>query len=312
MAIKTVTAENLAEFVQGKPQSEGTEAKIEAKVTANTGVVGEGTETVSTAPNPGPQPPPEERKKISKEVFQERLQELVTQRNELDEAFQTEYEQRLRLEGELKALKTAPPKEEKPPEDIRPDRTKYSSEQQDKYENDLLAWNRREARREYEAEQARVAQEARAREAEAAMFKKVAMAKADLPDFEDVIDQADKRSRQDLPGHIKAAIYDSDVGAHLLYHLAKDVSEERRIFGMPVAKAILELGKIEQKYLKQQKQEAAPPAPAPTNLPTPVTKLKESSGSVPTDLSQPMSFTDYRAQRLEQLRANSGRRRYHG
>ena len=312
MAIKTVNAENLVEFVKNRPDPTKVQSPqavadaLKGSEPTQIGVVGEGEESISTAPKP--EGKPEEPKK-PKDGIDARLKKVTEDYRELDEAFQEEYERRLKLEGELTALKATakPPEPEKPKGDPRPDRTMYTEAQATEYENDLLAWNRREARREYEAEQRERDQERAARDAEAAMVKKIAKAKADLEDFDDVIDKADRRTRADLKPHIKAAIYESEVGAHLAYELAKDEDLERRISAMTPARALLALGKLEEKYLKKtEKEEVTPRVTVGSNLeprpPEPVTKLKESSGIVQTDLSQPMDFKSYRRVRLDQLR----------
>jgi hypothetical protein len=308
MTIKTVTEENLAEYVKSRPNPEQIAAAAAAHAEPAAEVVkGTVTETVSTAPDPGKQPTEEERKtKKPKNDVQSRIDELVRERHELDEAFQSEYEQRLRLEGELNSLKSREQKPEPVVEDTRPDKTKYTDA--DKYEDDLLAWNRRESRREYIAEEARKDAERRAREADAAMVKKIAAAKADLEDFDVVIDRADKRSRGDIPNHIKAAFYESDVGAHLAYHLAKNADEEKRIFAMTPAAALLELGKLESTYRKKPAEKSAETAPPPvTKTPEPVARLKEGAGIVQSDLTQPMDFNTYRRARVEQIRASRRR-----
>lgn len=329
MAIKTVTQANLAEFVASRPSpsalstaqavTDAVQAGAPAAPTPGNPVIKPGVaETITDAPIPGEQPTPEQleaRKTKAKNGVQERIDELVRERHELDEAFQAEYEQRLRLEGELSALKSqAPaPKPEPPKDELGPEPKAADFTTQEEFLAAWGKWQRKAARQEFAEEQNKAKREEQARQAEAAMAQKVARATADLPDFQSVIEAADKRTRGDLPTHIRAAIYESDVGAHIAYHLAKDPKEEKRIFGLPVAKALLELGKIEQQYQKSGKAEQ-PPAITPSipetpTTPQPVPRLKESPGVIPVDLSKPMDFLDYKAARLEQIRAQ-GRRRH--
>jgi hypothetical protein len=307
MAIKTVNAENLAEYVSTRPKSHELAQSLQSPPVAEvkTGVVGEGAESVSTAPDPGKQPTEEERQaKKPKRDTQDRIDELTRLRKEAEEAWESEYETRLKLEGEIAALKSKPePKEElKKEELVQPDPAKYTD--QGKFLTDYAEWVKKSARAEFAAEQQRVETEKRARELDAAMVEKIARAKADLEDFDDVIDSADKRTRTDIPNHIKAAIYESEYGAHIAYELAKDAALEKRISNLTPAKALLELGKLEQKWVKTPaKADDSPKPPESKQPPEPVTKLKEGAGVVVTDLSQPMSFGDYRRQRLEQIRA---------
>jgi len=316
MAIETVTSENLAEYVKSRPDPQAIAAAAEtAKAEEAKSVVkGTGEETISTAPDPGKQPTDEEKKaRKPKNDVQARIDELVRERHELDEAFQSEYEQRLRLEGELNSLKSREQSRAEPAKaDLQPDPEKYTD--QKLFLKEYGEWVARQARAEFAKEQDKARAEEQMRAAEAAMVKKIANAKADLSDFEDVIDRADKRTRGDIPNHIKAAIYESDVGAHIAYHLAKNPDEEKRIFALPAAKALLELGKIESTYVSKGTPAAAaaltPKTPTPeTKTPEPVARLKEGAGVIQTDLAQPMDFKSYRSARIEQIRA-SGRRRH--
>lgn len=330
MAIKTVTQANLAEFVASRPQppslssAEAVTQAVQADgPTPGNPVIKPGVEeTVSTAPQPvQPTADELEARRKPKNGVQERIDELVRERHELDEAFQAEYEQRLRLEGELQALKSQPTaKAAEPPKDeLGPEPKPADFTDQAEFLNKWGEWQRKKARAEFAQEQAAKDAQERARQAEAAMQSKVAQATADFPDFDEVLKSASRRTTE-LPAHIKAAFFESDVGAHLAYHLAKDPKEEKRIFGLPVAKALLELGKIEKQYQKAEKatESATPTTPRiephagvqpPTTTPAPVPRLKESPGVIQTDLSKPMNFSDYKAARLEQIRAK-GRRRH--
>src|SRR5271169_5831818 len=106
MAIRSVTTENIAEFVGSRPQSaqmtsaEAVEKANQDAPTLGKPVIKTGVETL------GETPEPQEKSDKPKKGVQSRIDELVREKHEIDEAFQTEYEQRLRLEGEIKALKS--------------------------------------------------------------------------------------------------------------------------------------------------------------------------------------------------------------
>jgi hypothetical protein len=315
MAIKTVNAENLAEYAASRPNGGQVTPDV---INPESGVKGEVVETISTAPDPGKQPDKsakqsakEEAPKERKDKVQDRIDELTRLRKEAEEGWESEYEQRLKLEGELNALKAKPSEEKagpKPQEIELPDPAKYTD--QSLFLKDYAEAVERRAEVKAEAKAAKAEAERRQREADAAMVEKVAKAKADFEDFESVIDAADKRTRADLAPFIKAAIFESEFGAHLAYTLAKDQALEKRITALGPVRGLFALGELEKQWAKkpEAKAEGAPPpdtsakSAQPPKPPEPISKLKEGSGIVQSDLSQPMAFKDYLRGRREQLR----------
>lgn len=304
MAVKSVTAENVAEFAQARQamgsqiatpeQVAAQEAKVTEEKVEGGRIVGTVTETVSTAPDPGSQEPTAKAK--PRNGVQERIDEITREKKELEELAESEYQARLiaqRRVSELEA-QVKPKVEEK--KDERPDRTKYKPEEADKYEDDLLAWNRRQAIAEFQAESAK--QQLQARLASAA-----AAARKDFSDFDQVIQRA-ARSSEAVPAHVSEAIQESDVAGHVAYHLAKNPAEAKRIFGLTRTRALLELGKIEEQYAKKPQSEsrAAPTIPPVTKAPPPVPAVESGPGEVSKDISGPMAFADYKRRRIEEIR----------
>ena len=324
MAIETVNSANLAEYVaarvtKGTEISNGeqltaaavkaapkaaekpTETKTDDGVTITTGA-----ETSSQAP-PEPQGDGEHKKGEKKDV-QSRINELTRLRKEAEEFAEDEYNARLRAErriGELESqLKTPQAEHPKAPEDLkRPSPKDFTT--QEAYDAALDDYDRKRDER----IAAKVAAEERARIAmerqNEAMQARVNSAKAELDDFDEVIAQAD-RNAPAVPPHVQAAIYESDYGPHIAYHLAKNPDEQKRIFSLPVAKALLELGKIETRYQKAEAAAPAAPKPQPTiettRAPAPVSSIRGESGTVQTDLASPMPFEQYKKLRMEQRR----------
>ncbi len=323
MAIQTVTSANLSEYVAsrtakgadiqtGEQLAEAVQ-KVEGVATPGNPVIKAGvTETNVTAPDPGnPTPTASTKAKNPKEVAQDRIDEQHRLRKEAEEFAEEEYNARLRAErriGELESqlssnVKPAPvaPAEE---ELKRPSVKDFTD--QDAYETAMTEY---EAKRD-ERVAAKAAESARQSAALAQqnelLAQRIAAAKKDLPDFDEVIQSADRRTRGDIPNHIKAAIVESDLGAFIAYHLAKDPKEEARIFKLSPAKALLELGKIEQTYAKPVTANGnADPKPIieTTRAPAPVGTVRgEGGGIVNSDLTKPMPFAEYKAQRIEEIR----------
>jgi hypothetical protein len=138
------------------------------------------------------------------------------------------------------------------------------------------------------------------------MRARVEVAKSLYSDFDDVIQAAD-RVKLTVPMHVQAAIMESDFGPQLAYHLAKNPDDQSRIFALPAAKALLELGKIERRFETPDNVAAtaavkSTPTIETTRAPAPVSSIKGDSGTINTDLTKPMAFQDYARQRREQMR----------
>ena len=326
MAIQTVTSANLAEYVASRPEAskltspqaiaDAVTPKGDAPTPGNP-VITAGEEKLEGTPDPGAQPDPKDKPK-KKSSVQERIDELVKERHELDEAFQSEYEQRLRLEGELNAFKSREQKPpEKPKDEIGPEPQPESYTDQKLFLKEWGEWQRKTARAEFAAEQAKQRAEEQQRANEAAMAVKVAKAKEDFPDFEQVALEASKRTPV-VPQYIKNSFEASEWGAHIAYVLMKDPAEQRRIFSLPPEAAVMELGVIAKGFADKAKPQTSTSnvtpvvtTPEPKQAPPPIARLGESAGIAPVDLSQPLEFKDYKPIRMAQLRAQraAGRRR---
>lgn len=268
MAIKSVTNETIAEMVAAQKP----EVKVEPEPKVEQGE-------------------PQEAK--VKKPIQERISELTAQKRELEEFAQSEYEARLQAQRRISELEALTPKKEAP-EDKRPDRASYKPEDAEKYENDLLAWNRREAIKEFTAQE----QQRRIQEA---LTTRIQNAKTDLPDFDEVIERAAKRQEQ-FPGHIQAALIESELGPHLAYHLEKNPADRKRILSMPPASALLALGKLELSIAKPKADEVKVTQPTKPPPEAPMPSLA-GAGAVITTPDKAPDFQTYKRLRLEQMRA---------
>lgn len=285
MAVKSVTRENVAEMVAQKVPEPRTEPEVKT----------EG-EVKPEAKEP--------EKEAPKNSVQARIDELTREKKELDEFAQSEYEARLQAQRRISELESQlqTPKAEEPKPKPRPDRTKY--EDATKYEDDLLAWNREESIRQFREEQAK--EDAKRAEAErnAALNAHKEAAKKAFPDFDEVIASADRT--QQIPESIKpllsAIAIESEHGVKVLYHLAKNPDEAKAIFKMKPAAALMALGRIEEKFIAGKAEpEPSTPQPPISRAPPPSTSLNGGGGgAVITDLSQPMSYKDYKRQRMSQ------------
>lgn len=319
MAIKTVNSQNLAEYVAERQINPGAITSQETMVTEvqktlpqasgkDDPVVNAVEETVSTAPDPGSQKPSAADKERTSEPVQKRINELTRARKEAEEFAETEYEAKLQaqrrvteLEEQVKALTPKVPQE---PELKEPDPTKYTD--QEVFNKDWKDYQRKTIEKQVrETIEAERAAERQAKEDEL-LVARVNAARDRIPDFDEVITSRDK-SRTMVPSHIIAAIRESEVGAEIAYHLAKNPDEEKRIYGLSPAKALLALGKIELEYTPKEEVPAATKTPVTTRAPAPISTLKGDGGAIPQELNRPMSFQEYKVARLQELRTKNRR-----
>lgn len=123
--------------------------------------------------------------------------------------------------------------------------------------------------------------------------ERIAATAKEIPDYHKVVESAD----WEVPHHIQAYIVDSENGARLGYHLAKNRDEFDRIAKLSPIRAFAELGKLEDKLTAK-----APPAKEPaataqvSRAPAPITPLEGKSTTVAKDPSE-MTFAELRAHR---------------
>ena len=205
--------------------------------------------------------PQEERKQNPK--LEKRFSEITRQREEARAEAQREREARLALEARIAAL-------EKP----LPQRVEIEQEPQPHQFSDAFEYAK--ALTDYRVEQ-RLAQEKQAQESARVQAekqkvfddwsKRVVAAKADLPDFDAMVQSA---SDVVIPDHITEAILESDVGPRVLYHFAENPELVKELSAMKPIKALREIGKLE----KQFEAKAEKPAVARSKAPEPIQPIR--------------------------------------
>ena len=205
--------------------------------------------------------PQEERKQNPK--LEKRFSEITKQREEARAEAQRERDARLALEARIAAL-------EKP----QPQQAAVEEEPQPHQFSDAFEYAK--ALTDYRVE-ARLAQE-KASQAEARAqierqkvyddwSKKVVAAKAELPDFDDMVQSA---SDVVIADHIRDAILESDVGPRVLYHFAENPDVVKNLSAMTPIRALREIGKLEAKF----EAKAEKPTVARSKAPEPIQPIR--------------------------------------
>ena len=216
----------------------------------------------------------EEKKQNPK--LEKRFSELTKQREEARKEAQREREQRESLENRLKELEErATPKPVEIQENVKPQPHQFNDAFE--YAEALAEWSTEQAlinRDKQEAE--RRAQEERNKVLDS-WNKRLNDAKADLPDFDDMVASSDVV----VSDHIRDAILESDVGPQILYHLAENPDLADKLnSGSPIS-ALRQIGRLEAQFERKEAPVAeTKPSVARSKAPAPINPIKTGSGVV--------------------------------
>ena len=256
-ASQVLTSENAAEFYAnrlGLAESPADNEAVEETEPLDQDEQSEPKEAEKEANQEG------ERKQNPK--LEKRFSEITKQREEARQEAQRERQARVELEQRLAALEQQRQPQQQSYVDQEPQPSQFAD-----------AFEYAKALAEFSTEKAlaeRDRQVAQAREQEAqqkiiqSWAQKVQDAKAELPDFDDLVAASDVV----VNNAVRDAILESDVGPRILYHLAENNDLAKKIASLNPNAALREIGKLEAKFeVKTETKQTAPvvrsKAPAP-------------------------------------------------
>lgn len=243
----------------------------------------------------------------------ERFAEQQFNERKLIEAREAATQERLReLEGK-QPQKAAEPEAQKPTiDDKHPDGTwKYrdaaGNVDWDTYTDAKADYAADVKMKERDAKEAQQRNEAAQAEAAARVKANADKARKAHPDFDKVMASMANTDADRVPQFVLNYIFESDSGAEIAYHLAKNPEDSKRIASLKPILGLAELGKLADTLSKPAAANGAANGAAPVRerggAPPPITPLSGSgTGSVNTDPSK-MSFKELRA--YERARARS-------
>jgi hypothetical protein len=257
-ASQVLTSENAAEFYANRLGL--------AESTADT-------EAVEETPEPVAEEEQSEPKEAEKEANQEgerkqnpklekRFSEITKQREEARQEAQRERQARVDLEQRLAALEQQRQPQQQSYIDQEPQPSQFADAFE--YAKALAEFSTEKAL----AERDRQVEQAREQEAQQKIIQswaqKVQDAKAELPDFDDLVASSDVV----VNNAVRDAILESDVGPRILYHLAENNDLAKKIASLNPNAALREIGRLEAKFeAKPDTKQTAPvvrsKAPAP-------------------------------------------------
>ena len=274
-ASQVLTSENSAEFYANR-LGLADQPEVEAVQT-------EPTEEVERS-EPEIEEKEQEEKPKANPKLERRFSEITKQREEARKEAQREREAREALEARLKALEQSsqPQKASVEPED-EPQPHQFSDAFE--YAKALAEFTAEKALKERDRQEVeRKAAEERQKVMDA-WAQKVEAAKAELPDFDDMIQSSDVV----VTDPVRDAILESDIGPQILYHLAENPEIAEKLAKASVSSALRQLGKLEAKLEKaveeQPEKQPSKPVVKKSNAPEPIKPLRGSSAAtdIPVD-----------------------------
>ena len=270
-ADNVVTSDNLAEWTANKLGLASEEAPVEA-------------ETVEETPESEPSveaqaenlPEAEQEAEVTDKPKQnpkieKRFRELTTR------AKQAEAEKQA-LEARLQELESkVAPAPQQIEQDILGEKPQASQFQDAfEYAEALAEWSAEKALVERDKQEQQRKVEIERQEVIKSWTSKLEKAKAELPDFDEMV----ASSKVQVRDEVRDAILESDVGPQILYQLASDDDLAQRISSLPVNKALKELGKLEVQFERKEAPAEVKSEPvARTKAPAPIKPLTAGKGT---------------------------------
>ena len=277
-ASQVLTSENAAEFYAnrlGLAESESEPVAVEEAEPEAEDEQSEPKEAEKEANQEG------ERKQNPK--LEKRFSEITKQREEARKEAQSERQARVELEQRLAALE----QQRQPQQAVNVDQEPQPSQFSDAFEY-------AKALAEYSTEKAlaeRDRQVAQAREQEAhqkiiqSWAQKVQEAKAELPDFDDLVAASDVV----VNNAVRDAILESDVGPKILYHLAENNDLAKKIAGLSPNAALREIGKLEARFEVKADTKQTNPL-VKSKAPAPIQPIRGGQGKADVPISADGEF----------------------
>jgi superfamily I DNA and/or RNA helicase len=215
--------------------------------------------------------------------LEKRFSEITKQREEARQEAQRERQARVDLEQRLAALE----QNRQPQQAVNIDQEPQPSQFSDAFEY-------AKALAEFSTEKAlaeRDRQVAQQREQEAqqkiiqSWAQKVQEAKAELPDFDDLVASSDVV----VNNAVRDAILESDVGPKILYHLAENNDLAKKIASLSPNAALREIGKLEAKFEVNPETKQTTPV-VRSKAPTPIQPIRGGQGKADVPISADGEF----------------------
>ena len=274
VAANVVTSENKAEFVAKKLGLADSSKAAQAEPQSSDYEQSEPNESNKEAAAV------EDRKQNPK--LEKRFSEITKQREAARAEAQTERLARQELEAKLRDLEAKAKPQAEPVAEQEPQPDQFS----DMYEYAKALTDYRVDQRMNEEKQKEMQAKVQAERDKVinTWAKRVESAKSEMPDFEDMVGSADVV----VSNEVRDAIFESEVGPRILYHLAENPEIAEQLQGMTLTRALATIGKLEARFEKAEPQTKT--TVGKSKAPAPINPIKASANGPVTELDSNRQF----------------------
>ena len=276
-----VTNENKAEFVAEKlgwnKEPVAAVEKAPAEPVQSESAQAEVTEEAATA---------EEQERKPNPKIERRFSEITKQREAARQEAERERQARIDLENKLREMeaKLKPAPQEPVEADPKPKPEQFSD--MFEYAEALSEWTADKRIKEEKAKEAAQKVEQERQKVMETWSSRVNDFREKTPDFDDLVGSADVT----VSNEVRDAIFESDVGPQILYHLAENPDVAKKLQGMSPIGALRMIGKLEAKF-----EDSPAPTPKETAVktskaPPPIKPIKATANGPVTELDDNRQF----------------------
>ena len=267
-ADNVVTSDNLAEWTANKLGLASDEAPVAAEAVEETPESEPAVEAQAESEPEAEQEAEVTDKPKQNPKLEKRFSEL-TKRAKQAEAEKQALEARLQeLEG-----KQAPAPQQADPVSEKPQASQFNDAFE--YAEALAEWSAEKALEQRDIQEQQRKVDEQRNEVIKSWSAKLEAAKADIPDFDDMVASSNVQVRDE----VRDAILESDVGPQILYHLASDDDYANKLAAMPTNKALKELGKLEVQFERKESPIEKSEPVARSKAPAPIKPLTAGKGT---------------------------------
>ena len=272
LAANVVTSENLADFNAKRMGLAEPLEVVEAVKTEPTPVEENRSEPAEASDDATAT---EDRKQNPK--LERRFSEITKQRETARAEAQREREAREVLEAKVRDLEAKVTPKAEPAADQEPLPEQFT----DMYEYAKALTDYRVDQRMNEEKQKEVQARAAAERDKVinVWADRVKAAKSEIPDFDDMVGSADVT----VSNEVRDAIFESEVGPRILYHLAENPEIATKLQGMTLTSALRHIGKLEAQFEKTEPQ--IKPVVGKSKAPSPINPIRSTANGRDVNLT---------------------------
>ena len=272
LAANVVTSENLADFNAKRMGLAEPAEVVEAVKTEPTPDVESRSEPIEASDDATAT---EDRKQNPK--LERRFSEITKQRETARAEAQREREAREVLEAKVRDLEAKVTPKAEPAADQEPLPEQFT----DMYEYAKALTDYRVDQRMNEEKQKEVQAKAAAERDKVinVWADRVKAAKSEIPDFDDMVGSADVT----VSNEVRDAIFESEVGPRILYHLAENPEIATKLQGMTLTSALRHIGKLEAQFEKTEPQ--IKPVVGKSKAPSPINPIRSAANGRDVNLT---------------------------